>query len=494
MPHPPFIVLDENSRVPIYRQIYETVRRAILSGEFFPGKLLPPTRFLAKQLNISRMTVINGYDQLTAEGYIESKKGGGTFVALHLPEDFLQTLPVGKGTGKNTFSDRKNKFSRYGEMIFNESADVLENNRATPIIPFQHGLAAVDKFPFDVWNKLMTKACQTLSVGNFSYGDAAGFYPLREAIAAHLKSVRAVNCVPEQVIITCGAQQAFDLIGRIFLEKKSEVFIEDPCYPGAKQAFEIFGAKLVPVPVDDYGFNLEAGIKSSSKARLAYLTPSHQFPLGATMPLDRRLQILEWAQRQNAWIIEDDYDSEFRYEGRPLPSLQGLDAYNRVLYVGTFSKTVFPALKLGCLVVPPDLVEIFTAARVLSGAVSPVMEQATLAEFIVEGHFTRHLRRMRRMYESRKEILTFEIKKHLADKLSVQETNSGMHIIGWLSEKINDQKIVAEAARKKIKLSAVSAHFLTESKKHGLIFGYAAFDEKQIKNGIKKLKTLFDDL
>lgn len=495
MPHPPFIILDEKSDLPLYRQIYETIRRSILSGEFYSGKQLPASRFLAKQLGVSRMTVINAYDQLTAEGYLESRSGAGTYVAEHLPEEFLNTPQrVAKQKGRPEIPERKLKLSKYGVNLAKESREVLRFNQTTPLAAFQHGLAAVDRFPFDVWTKIANKFYRTLERQAFGYGEPDGFTPLREAIAAHLKSTRAVNCTPEQVIVTSGAQHAFDLIGRIFLAPGTQVWIEEPGYFGIKQSFQTFGARFVPVPVDRSGFNLAAALKKSRNAKLAYVTPSHQFPLGHTMSLARRLALLEWAKNSEGWIIEDDYDSEFRYEGRPLPSLQGLDRHGRVLYVGTFAKTVFPALKLGCLVVPPDLIEIFTAARAVSGSQSPLVEQATLAEFIAEGHFNRHIRRMRRLYEERQEILVAEVKKHLAGKLEVKSSVAGMHIIGWLPEGVADKSIAERAARVGIKLGTISGNSLTRPERGGLILGYTAIDEKQIKKGVKQLAETMKSL
>ena len=494
MPHPPFIILDDNSNVPLYRQIYETIRSAILSGEFQAGRQLPASRDLAKQLSISRMTVLNAYDQLTAEGYIETKAGAGTFVARHLPEEFLTAPKIKRQNEESEISPRKLKFSAYAKTVAKESSVIRRYNQITLPIPFQHGLAAVEEFPFDVWNKLTNKSYRFLKRQNFGYGEPAGFLPLREAIATHLKSVRAVNCTPEQVIVTTGAQQAFDFIGRVFIESGAEVLMENPCYFGVKQSFQTFGAKFVPVQVDAEGFNIQTVLKKNQKARLAYVTPSHQFPLGVMMTLSRRLQLLEWAKQSDAWIIEDDYDSEFRYTGRPLPSLQGLDRSGRVLYVGTFSKTVFPALRLGCLVVPEDLIEIFTSVRAVSGSQSPLADQATLAEFISEGHFSRHIRRMRRLYEERQDILVSEIKKHLVGELEVKSLIAGMHVIGWLPEGADDKQIVERAAEAGIKTASVSSHSLTKQKRGGLILGYTAIGEKQIKSGVNKLASVLKNL
>lgn len=487
-------MLNEKSDAPLYRQIYETIRRSILSGEFHSGRQLPASRLLAKRLGVSRMTVINAYDQLLAEGYLESKAGAGTFVAERLPEEFLQTPRSESPKNGTETSPRNLKLSAYGKKILQESRAILKNNKATQVVPFQYGLTGVDEFPFDIWAKLTSKCYYTLRRDDFGYGDPAGFYPLREAIAEYLKSFRAVNCTPEQVIITSGAQHAFDLIGRIFIPPKTEIWVENPCYAGAKQAFESFEAKLVPVPVDKDGFNLSAALKQSRKARLVYVTPSHQFPLGVVMSLRRRLQLLEWAGAAEGWIIEDDYASEFRYEDRPIPSLQGLDRDGRVFYVGTFSKTIFPALRLGCLVVPKDLVGVFTAVRALSELHSPLIDQATLAAFINEGHFTRHIRRMRRLYEQKQEILIAEAKKHLAGKLEVEKSVAGMHLIGWLPDGVNDLRVAKKAAQFGIKTLAVSAFSLTKWERPGLILGYTAINEKQIKNGVRQLAEAMKNL
>lgn len=495
MPYLPFITLDEGSDVPLYRQIYEGIRHAILSGELFPSRQLPASRFLAKQLGVSRTTIVNTYDQLIAEGYLESKTGAGTFVAKHLPEEFLSTPDVEGRDDHAEAVTRNLKLSNYGRHIYQESPTILRNSPATSAIAFQHGLAAIDQFPFDVWTKLANKVYRTLPRDQFGYGSPAGFYPLREAAASHLKSTRGVNCSPEQIIITTGAQHAFDLIGRVLLERGSEVLIEDPCYTGAKQAFRSFEATLTPVFVDENGFSLTGTVKDNRKAQLACVTPSHQFPLGVTMSLSRRLQLLEWAHKTETWIVEDDYDSEFRYAGRPLASLQGLDRHGRVLYVGTFSKTIFPALRLGCLVVPQDLVEIFTAVRALNGSHSPLIDQAALAEFISEGHFARHIRRMRRLYEERQEILISEAKKHLAGCLEIKKSVSGMHVIGWLNEGVKDTIVAQKAAAIGVKTSAVSSYSLRKwQRRGGVVLGYTAIGEKQIEKGVKQLSRAIENL
>jgi GntR family transcriptional regulator/MocR family aminotransferase len=487
-------MLDENSDAPLYRQIYEAIRRSILSGKLLSGRQLPASRLLATQLAVSRMTVINAYEQLLAEGYLESRRGAGTFVAEHLPEEFLNTPSVKRRSNNTKTQPRDLKLSEYGKNILPETSAILRNNQSTTIVPFQHGLAAINEFPFDIWTKLANKCYQTLRRDEFGYGDAAGFYPLRQAIAEYLSSARAVNCEPEQIIITSGAQQAFDLIGRILLESKDEFWIENPGYFGARQAFQSFGANPIPVPLDENGFDLTEALNQSKTARLAYVTPSHQFPLGVTMSLARRLQLLEWAKNSESWVVEDDYDSEFRYEGRPLASLQGLDRDGRVLYIGTFSKTIFPALRIGCLVVPRDLIEIFSSVRALGGSPSTIIEQATLAEFISEGHLARHLRRMRHLYGERQEILITEIEKHLTGRIEVKKSVSGMHLIGWLNAGVKDYAVAKKAEEFGIRVAAVASHSLTGWNRNGLILGYTAINEKQIEKGVQQLAKAMDSL
>lgn len=489
----PFIMLeDKNSAAPLYRQIYEAIRRSILSGEFASRMRLPASRLLAKQLGVSRMTVINAYEQLFAEGYLEGKIGAGTFVAAHLPEDFLHTPRV-EQPAETKKPARELNISDFGKHLARDDYAVMQSQRPGKFQPFLHGITAFDKFPFDIWGKISQKWYRRLPPDLLGYGDLAGFEPLRESIAAHLEAARGVKCTAQQVIITNGTQQAVDLISRILLNPHDEVWMEEPCYRGARDIFTSMGAHVSHIDVDYEGFNVELAQKQANPARLVYVTPSHQFPLGVTMSLQRRLSLLEWASENDAWIIEDDYNSEFRYAGRPLASLQGLDRNGRVIYIGTFSKTIFPALRLGCLVLPADLVEIFTAGRALTDVHSPIINQAVLADFIAEGHFGRHLRRMRALYEERQEILVTEIKKQLGGILKIEPAESGMHLIGWLPSGVNDREISHKALELNVNITALSAYRNRESPHNGLVFGYTAFDEKQIKQGVAKLRRVFDD-
>ncbi len=489
----PFITLDgEDSALPLYRRIYGSIRYAILSGKLISGTRLPSSRNLAKQLSVSRITVVNAYEQLLAEGYLEGKIGAGTFVASQLPEDLLQ---ISKSVGKNKSADispETVKFSAFAKRLAETQSKISRFQSSQNPLPFKNGLTAVSEFPFDIWEKIATSVYRRSRYQISGSGEAAGYRPLREAVAAHFAASRGVNCDVEQIFITNGAQQALDLIGRVLLEKDDKVWIEDPCYQEAFGVFYSNGAQIIPVSVDGEGFDLAEAERQSDAAKLVYITPSHQYPTGVTMSLARRLSLLEWARTNRSWIIEDDYNSEFRYAGRPLASLQNLDNFGRVIYVGTFSKTIFPALRLGCLIVPKNLIEIFTAARALSDCHSPIFEQAILADFIAEGHFARHLRRMLTLYEKRQNVMVEETEKQLGEFLKVSKASSGMHLIGWLAEGLSDQKVAEKAAEKGLNLSPLSSYCINNKLPPGIILGYTGFDEKQIRQGIGRLKQVLE--
>jgi GntR family transcriptional regulator/MocR family aminotransferase len=372
--------------------------------------------------------------------------------------------------------------------------ELAREHSANRFVPFQNGLTAIDSFPFDTWARIAARWNRHAPPVTLVNGDLAGFYPLREAIAEHLKTARGVRCEPEQVIITSGAQQALALISAVFLEPNDEVWMEDPGYTTARSLFALSRTKLIPVPVDEDGLDFKATLEVSNNPKLIYVTPSHQYPLGVTMSVARRLSLIETARETGAWIIEDDYDSEYRYSGHPLSSLQGLDQNGRVLYVGTFSKTIFPSLKLGCLVVPPDLVDVFTAARMLNGAHSPLIDQAILAEFISEGHFARHVRRMRTLYEARQKVLIEEVRRNLKGLLEMKADDAGMHLVGWLSHNIDESEVVLKAAEVNLRLSPISDHSINKYPRNGLVFGYAAFDQEQIREGVARLTVILTEL
>ena len=478
---------DKTPTAPLYQQIYEAICRSILGGEVAPRTRLPSTRQLAEQLGISRMTVVNAYEQLLAEGYVEGRTGAGTFVAAKLPEEMLRVDELRPPGRKGSAAPRSDILSRRGRWLASTSLTALRMQADSNHYAFQNGLPAVDEFPFKVWSQLASRRLRNPPRELLCNGDPAGYLPLREAVAAHLKSARAVHCDASQVIIVAGSQQAFDLTARILIDPGTVVWVEDPCYLGARNTFLSAGAEVVPVPVDKEGLDLSEGLKRHSGARLVYVTPSHQFPLGVTMSLSRRLALLEWARRSGAFIIEDDYNSEYRYAGRPLASLQGLDRDGRVMYVGTFSKTIFPSLRLGCIVAPKDLTDAFIAARALADRQSPSLDQAILADFINEGHFARHMRKMRSLYAERQQVLVEAARRDLKGLLEVAPAEAGMHLVGWLPERVSDKTASEKAARYGVDVSPLSAYSTKSLPRGGLVLGYAAVNARQIKDGVRRL-------
>jgi GntR family transcriptional regulator/MocR family aminotransferase len=326
-----------------------------------------------------------------------------------------------------------------------------------------------------------------MPVNNFTYQDSAGYRPLREAIVAHVTVSRQVHCTPEQVMIVSGSQGALDLAARMLIDADDPVWLEDPGYAGARGAFLGAGAQVIPVPVDHEGLVVDRGVQRAPDARLVYLTPSHQFPLGVTMSLARRLALLDWAKRANAYIIEDDYDSEFRFATRPLATLQGLDDANRVIYVGTFSKVLFPSLRIGYMILPPALVDSFLKVRRMIDIHSPMLEQAVLADFMIEGHFTRHLRRMRTLYAERRSAL-LEAARGLP--LEIDSAEAGIHCIGWLPDGIDDLALVDKAADYNLHLTPISSFSIEPLPRKGVLLGYGGFSVQEIQQGVARLGAL----
>ncbi|MGH3144595.1 MAG: PLP-dependent aminotransferase family protein [Rubrobacter sp.] len=480
---PPWISLDPASEAPYYRQLYGGVRRAILSGLIPAGTRLPSTRALAAELGVSRTTAVTAFELLLAEGYLEGHVGSGTFVAGSLPDDLLSVRErVARDPGPARSGHR---LSDRGALLAATPATAVRD-RGSPRA-FRPGVPALDEFPDGVWRRVAGKVWRRPSGGLLGYGDPAGYWPLREAISGHLRTARGVRCEAEQVIVVSGSQQALDLAARVLLDPGDAVWIEDPGYAGARGALSGAGARLVPVSVDGEGLDVARGIEREPGARLACVTPSHQYPLGVTMSLGRRLELLGWAASSGAWVVEDDYDSEYRYTGRPLEALQGLDTGERVLYVGTFSKVLFPALRLGYLVVPPDLVDAFTAARELTDRHPPTVDQAVLADFIAEGHFLRHLRRMRALYAGRQEALVEEAAHRLGGLLDVGPAAAGMHLVGWLPEGVGDREASRRAARGGVEAPPVSLYGSTPQGRGALMLGYAAVGEREIGEAVQRL-------
>ncbi|MEZ4616023.1 MAG: PLP-dependent aminotransferase family protein [Caldilineaceae bacterium] len=479
---------DPVADTPLYQQLYSRLQRAILAGRLLGGSKLPSTRALADELMLSRNTVLTAYGQLTAEGYVESVEGSGTFVADVLPEQLLTTAdkPVApRSKPRQPPADQPQLSQRAQAMLTSpQISSLLPASASGRPRPFSLGMSALDAFPYQLWSRLVARQARQLSIGALTYQDAAGYLPLRQAIAAHVTFSRSVRCTPDQVVIVAGAQGGFDLVARLLLNHGDLVWMEDPGYVGARGALLGAGAEIVPVPIDHEGLMVEIGIERAPEARLVYVTPSHQFPLGVTLSLARRLALLAWAKAANAYILEDDYDSEFRFAGRPLATLQGLDRADRVIYVGTFSKVLAPALRIGYLILPPLLVEPFLTVRRLVDFHLPVLEQAVLADFMAEGHYTRHLRRVRTLFAERRAALLTA----LADlPLDLHAPEVGSHCIGWLPAGMDGLRLLHQAAAHDLNLWLLSSYSIEPMVREGLVLGYGDHGEAEMQVAVRKL-------
>jgi GntR family transcriptional regulator / MocR family aminotransferase len=478
----PAISLERRSPVPLYKQLYEAIRQAILSGTLMKGLRLPSTRLLAAELKVSRNIVVIAFEQLLAEGYIESRTGAGTFVTKTLPDEVLQ-VQSHSGGGNRTLSER-------GRTIRKLAPFVAPPDPKLRYAPFRYGLPALDHLPLELWGRLLARYCRKASAEIAVHGDPAGLRRLREAIASYAGVARGVRCHAEQVIIVNGSQQAIDIAARVLTDPGDVAIIEDPGYVGARSALQAAGIKLVPVKVGKEGLRVDVLAKKSLEAKLVYVTPSHQFPLGVVLSLANRLELLEWAAQNRAWILEDDFDSEYRYESKPIPALQGLDRNGRVIYFGTFSKVLFPSLRLGYLIVPDDLLDSFVAARWISDRCSPLVEQSALADFISEGHLASHIRRMRALYMERRTVMVQTIREEFGDLLDTWDSEAGMHTIAWLPADIEDTRVAAEAAAAGLNVGPVSDFALRPLSRGGLLLGYAAFPPAAIRKGLRELASV----
>jgi GntR family transcriptional regulator / MocR family aminotransferase len=461
---------------PLFRQVYRGLRQAILSGVLQANERLPSTRDLAEQLKISRTVALLAYDQLLAEGFVEGRGGSGTFVSARL-----------QGTAaRPALRFARPRLSRFGAAAAASAAIVDTPHRKPSTVPcdFVYGRSDLTTFPFEMWRRLLLRQVRRAPVREFDYGTALGSPRLREAICGHLRRARAVVCEPDQVIMVNGSQQALDLVIRVLVERGDRVAIENPHYDGIRGALRAAGARLCGVPVDRHGLNPAL---LPDDARLAFVTPSHQFPTGAILPLDRRLALLAWARRRNAVIVEDDYDGEFHYGGRPLESLQGLDREGRTIYIGTFSRTVFPALRIGYLIPPASLVSTFSAAKWLNDLHSATLEQQTLAEFIGCGMYERHLQRLRRRNTARRAALLSAIGEFLGDRVETTGDGAGAHVVLWPKKRVPEADTVSAAADRGVGIYGIAHCYLGRPPRPGFLLGFARLSEREIRAGIRLL-------
>ena len=466
----------------LFAWLYRELRGAILNGRLKPGTLLPPTRTLAAQWGIARGTVVRVFEQLLAESYLESRIGSGTTVNRKLPDEYFNApgkiaVPSGPAV--------KGKLSKRGGPM--SSSPFLVPTESGGVRAFVTNRPSVMHFPADLWSRLGARRMRLASRDMLLAGDVMGYRPLREAIAGHLGSTRGVVCHADQVMVVSGTQQALDLIARITLDPGDEVWMEDPGYPGATAIFRAAGAKLVPIPVDAKGMKVAEGLKRAPAAKLAYVTPANQFPLCVTLPLERRLKLLEWSRTTGSWIFEDDYDTEFRFDGRPLTAMQGLAPDGNVIFSGSFSKMLFPSLRMGYLVLPPHLVEPMRAARSLTDRYGPMVEQAILCDFIVEGHFGRYLRRMRQIYRENLDLLMTESRREWGDRLVLQPAQAGLQTVGWLADGRGDVEFAKAAQGCGVTVMPLSVWALRWKQRSGIQVGFAAVGQDEIRRGVRAL-------
>lgn len=497
--NPAGIELDR--RQGLTRQLYEALRQRVLDGRLASGTRLPATRDLAAALSISRNSVVRAYDQLYAEGFTQSRVGDGTYVAQLPSSKKLSTkLSTGLSTGLSpalsTIDLKKTDIPRE-KVIHSAALERLENNHL-PLPPtgppraFRVGVPAFDLFPFDVWAKLSAAFWRKPDLELLCYGNPAGDERLRGLIAAYLRSSRGMQCTAEQIVITSGAQQAISLCAQLLVTPGDSVAIENPGYRAAGHAFALAGAQLQGVAVDSEGIDCSA-LHRLDNCRLAYVTPSHQYPLGVVMSLARRLELLAWAERSGGWIVEDDYDGEYRYSGAPLAPLAALDRSGRVLYVGTFGKVAFPALRLGYLVLPPTLVDAFAQRRAVDVRHSEVSTQAVMAEFMAAGHFQRHIRRMRRAALSRRNALLDGWPGELPGVGSLPNSAAGLHLTVRVDSLAREQQLVAQARAVGVEVNGLSSYWLAQAgppadQRAGLVLGFAAVPEAAIRQALERLR------
>ncbi len=476
-----------DGRGSLYEQVYRGLRGLILDGVFGPGSKLPTSRAMGKELGVSRNTMLNAYQQLVDEGYAQGIVGSGTFVARSLPDEARRPgaqIPSPKRRLKLSTSSYAQRLLKHAPRA---GASWRLPRHHLPY-DFRYGEPAYNDLPLETWSRLLGRIARNARAGELAYGEPAGPIELRQALAGYLRRARGVVCEPEQILITQGSQQAIDLIARVLVDAGDRVVLEEPHYTGFSFVMGSSGAELISVPTDSNGLQVD-NLDALDGIRAVCVTPSHQFPSGGVLSLERRLSLLSWAERENTIVIEDDYDGEYRYEGRPVPSLQSLDQSGHVLYVGTASKLLFPSLRIGWLVVPQDLVRVFTIAKAFTDTGSSGLEQRVLAEFIKQGHLERHVRRTRVRNAARRKALEAAVSRELEGIAELQGTQAGLHGVLWVPELpgSREQDLRRAAAERGVGIYPVHPYYRRRPRKAGFVLGYAALTEREIDEGIRRL-------
>jgi len=468
------VTLNPSLNIPLYRQIYQGLRDAIVDGRLAANTKLPSTRDLAAIWGVSRNTLRNAFDQLIAEGYLTAIVGHGTFTLKQ------QTQPI--TTPTKLPAERKRPISQIGQYL--EPIGRSIHPAGPTATAFAVGTPGLDLFPYKIWNRIINR-CQR---NNTPHGiQINGIRKLREAIASYLISARGLHCTADQIDIVPGSISGMHIASLALLNPGAQVWLEEPGYLNVAGVIKYRGADIIPVPVDSEGMDVQAGIHLAPHAQMAYVTPSHQYPLGVTMSLTRRYQLLNWAAYNNTWILEDDYDSEFRYDGPPITALQGLDNQHRVIYCGTFSKVMLPDLRLGYIVLPPDLIDVYTGVKMPLALYSSTLIQEAVAEFMLQGHFVRHIRRMRQHYQARRDALVEAVARHLSGAVELGQVACGMHTVAFLADTLDESRVVHQARQVGIAATPLSPNYFATPKRAGIIIGFADVPPEAINGYIAKL-------
>ena len=485
----PGLSIERKRGAPLQTQLYQGIRKAVLQGRLQAGDRIPSTREVADFYGISRTTSRLVYEQLIDEGYLEGQRGAGTRISKKLP-DVIELLPARERKKVDRPSPAGN-LSKRGILLGKTPVTVART--FVELRPFRAWLPSFRDFPLELWGRLARRAWAQASERSLKYGGPQGMRALREAIAMHVAQERGVSCSSEQVLIVAGSQEALFLSALVLGDPGDRVAMEDPGYLGARGAFVAAGLDPLPIPVGSEGIEI-AALRKATSSRLVFVTPSHQYPLGVTMSLPRRLDLLRWAGENGAYVLEDDYDSEIRYTGRAVPALKALDREGRVIYVGSFSKVLVPSIRLGYLIVPAELTDAFLRARALIDRGSPSLEQATLCSFMEEGHFERHLRRMRKLYRERQEILLSELEAKKVEGFEVSPSAIGMHLVGRLASGLSAERVSERGEELGLELTPLSRFAFGRGCPNGIMLGYTALTPNSIREGVHKLQRCLKEI
>lgn len=468
----------------IKEQFYLVIKELILNGQLKAGRKLPSSRTFSEMMSISRNSVLSGLDRLTDEGYLVAKKGSGTYVASVIPDEMIHSQPgiPCPPTGTAAVRPDINPQMQVMKQLWDETLPNSGQN-----LTFNIGIGCTDLFPHALWGRLSGRIWRQYRQLDGRLNEPMGYKPLRRAISDYVRTTRGLHCSEEQILIVSGTQQAMNLAAQVLLQKGDEIWLDEPGYDGALGAFTAMGATIRPVSGDKNGMDIAWGIRHWPRAKMVFTSPSHRFPLGGTLSLSRRMALLEWAADHNTWIFEDDYNSEFRYAAQPIQALQGLDQHQRVIYAGTFSKMMFPGFHLGFLVVPQSLTESFKIAKYYADTRTSYLEQTILATFISEGHYARHVRRVRKACHERQTAMIEAIRLYLPEIVSVEPSDSGIHLVCWLSDKHEESVIIQHCRKAGLGVQPLSRYCQSAPQRPGILLGFAAHPPAEIVDGIKKL-------